>query len=114
VLREVTRPLLVARAEANASPPEEVFRRVLVYASAPLLGVETTRYAHSLVDGFNGEVVDARYEPLEPALERTAATLLAVATPVSRAGAWLSNIGEPIVRFCERPIVFVPESSSDR
>jgi nucleotide-binding universal stress UspA family protein len=114
VLREITRPLLIARAEAKASPPEDVFRRALVYASAPLLSVGTTRYAHSLVDGFNGEVVDAHYEPLEPALERTAATLLAVAAPVHYRGAWLSNIGEPIVRFCERPIVFVQESSGDR
>lgn len=113
VLREVTRPLLIARA-AKASPPEDVFQRVLVYASAPLLGVETTRYAHSLVDAFNGKVIDARYKLLEPALERTAATLLAVAAPVPCAGAWLSNIGEPIVRFCECPIVFVPESSSDQ
>jgi hypothetical protein len=78
------------------------------------LSVETTRYAHSLVDSFNGEVVDAHYEPLEPALERTAATLLAVAAPVHHRGAWLSNIGEPIVQFCERPIVFVQESSGDR
>jgi hypothetical protein len=63
-----------------------------------------------LADGFGGEVVDARYEPLEPALERTRATLLAVSMPAVRCGAWLSNIGEPIVRFCERPIIFVPEA----
>jgi nucleotide-binding universal stress UspA family protein len=114
VLREIACPLLIARAEAKASRPEDVFRRALVYASAPLSSVETTRYAHSLVDSFNGEVVDAHYEPLEPALERTAATLLAVAAPVHHRGAWLFNIGEPIVRFCERPIVFVQESSGDR
>jgi hypothetical protein len=30
--------------------------------------------------------------------------------PADRGGAWQSNIGEPIVRFCERPILFVPEA----
>jgi hypothetical protein len=56
-------------------------------------------------------VVDARYEPVEPALERTAATLLAVASPTPRDARWLSDIGQPIVRFCDRPILFVPEGS---
>lgn len=101
--------VIAAVAGAKAVPSEEVFRRVLVYASAPLKGAAAMHYADMLADCFSGEVVDARYEPLEPALERSAATLLAVSMPVVRSGAWLSNIGEPIVRFGERPIVFVPE-----
>lgn len=109
VLREIAGPLLIVHAGAKAVPSEEVFRRVLVYASAPLKGAAAMHYADMLADCFSGEVVDARYQPLEPALERSAATLLAVSMPVVRSGAWLSNIGEPIVRFCERPIVFVPE-----
>ena len=110
VLREVGRPLLIARASVKTFAPEEVFSRVLVYASAPLTGVAAMQYAGMLAERFDGRVVDARYEPVEPALERTSATLLAVAAPLERAGVWLSNIGEPIVRFCDRPILFVPES----
>jgi hypothetical protein len=36
--------------------------------------------------------------------------MLVASMPVVRCGAWLSNIGEPIVRFCEQPILFVPEA----
>ena len=109
VLRETTRPLLIAHAERDAQSAAHVFTRILVHASPPLSGTQATAHAAVLADAFGGEVVDARYEPLEPALERTRATMLAVSMPVVRCGAWLSNIGEPIVRFCERPILFVPE-----
>ncbi len=110
VLRETGCPLLIAHAEKDAVSAAGAFTRILVHASPPLSGTKATAYAAMLADGFGGEVVDARYEPLEPALERTRATLLAVSMPAVRCGAWLSNIGEPIVRFCERPILFVPEA----
>jgi len=110
VLRETGCPLLIAHAEKDAVSAARAFARILVHASPPLSGTNATAYAAMLADGFGGEVVDARYEPLEPALERTGATLLAVSMPAVRCGAWLSNIGEPIVRFCERPILFVPEA----
>jgi nucleotide-binding universal stress UspA family protein len=112
VLREIAQPLLIVRAQAVTSPPEEVFRRVLVHASAPLVGATTTAYAEMLAECFGGRIFDARYEPVEPALDRTRATLLAVATPTPRGGDWLSNIGEPIVRYCEQPILFVPDSAA--
>ena len=110
VLRETTRPLLIAHAERDAQSAAHVFTRILVHASPPLSGTQATAHAAMLADGFGGEVVDARYEPLEPALERTRATMLVASMPVVRCGAWLSNIGEPIVRFCVRPILFVPET----
>jgi len=110
VLRETGCPLLIAHAEIDAASAAGAFTRILVHASPPLSGKNATAYAAMLADGFGGEVVDARYEPLEPALDRTRATMLAVSMPVVRCGAWLSNIGEPIVRFCERPILFVPEA----
>jgi len=114
VLRETTGPLMVAHALKDALTAEEVFKRILVHASPPLDGSAAMRYAMMLADCFDGTVADARYEPLEPALERTRATLLVVSMPAVRSAAWLSNIGEPILRFCERPIVFVPESSPHR
>jgi nucleotide-binding universal stress UspA family protein len=111
VLRETRGPLLIVHAQKDEPSPAEVFKRVLVHASPPLKGTTATQYANMFAACFGGDVADARYEPLEPALERTRATLLVVSTPAVRCGAWLSNIGEPIVRFCERPIVFVPESA---
>jgi len=32
-----------------------------------------------------------------------------VAAPQRRSSAWLSNYGEPLVRYCTVPILFVPE-----
>jgi nucleotide-binding universal stress UspA family protein len=107
VLREIAQPLLIVRAPTGPPQADGVFDRVLVHASAPLIGAHTMIYAEMLA-----ERLDARYEPIEPALERTFATLLAVATPTPRSGDWLSNIGEPIVRFCEQPILFVPDSAA--
>jgi nucleotide-binding universal stress UspA family protein len=109
VLRETTGPLLIVHAQKSELSPADVFKRVLVHASPPLTGTSATEYARMLAGCFGGEVADARYEPIEPALERTRATLLAVSVPAVRSGAWLSNIGEPIVRFCQRPILFVPD-----
>lgn len=68
-------------------------------------------YAHALAACCEGEAVHARQEPIEAALARAAATLLAIATPLPRSGGWLSNVGEPLVRACERPMLFVPEVS---
>jgi nucleotide-binding universal stress UspA family protein len=112
VLREIAQPLLIVRAPTEPPQADGVFDRVLVHASAPLLGAHTMVYAEMLAERFGGRTIDARYEPIEPALDRASATLLAVATPTPRSGDWLSNIGEPIVRFCEQPILFVPDSAA--
>ena len=41
----------------------------------------------------------------------THATLLAAAVPEPRTAAWMSDYGEPLVRFCSVPVLFVPELS---
>ena len=110
VLRDVRRPLLIVRAEM-AGPVDAVFSRVLVHSAAPLTGVDTLAYARQLTACFHGEVIDGRLEPIEPALAAARATLLVVATPVPQTSAWLSDYGEPLVRFCTVPILFVPEAS---
>jgi nucleotide-binding universal stress UspA family protein len=114
VLRETAGPLLIVHAQKEAPPAADAFKRLVVHASPPLDGSAAMQYAAMLAACFDGAVADARYEPLEPALERSRATLLVASTPAVRSGAWLSNIGEPIVRFCERPIVFVPEPPASR
>lgn len=108
VLREVRRPLLVVRAEMSG-PVDAAFSRVLVHAAPPLVGAATLDYARRLTACFDGEVVDGRYQPIEPALVASRATLLIVAAPLPRTSAWLSDYGEPLVRFCTVPILFVPE-----
>jgi nucleotide-binding universal stress UspA family protein len=109
VLRALAQPLLIVRRESVPTAPEHVFRRMLVHASPPLTGAAALEYAHALAACCEGEAVHARQEPIEAALARTAATLLAIATPLPRSGGWLSNVGEPLVRACERPMLFVPE-----
>jgi len=106
VLRETRRPLLIMRA---GDGDDGLFKRVLVHASAPLAGDDTLRYARALADRLGGEVVDGRYEPIEASIKRTGSTLLAVAAPQPRDAAWLSNIGEPLIRFSTVPTLFVPE-----
>ena len=110
VLREVSRPLLIVRADMSASI-DSVFSRVLVHAAAPLVGASTMDYVLHLTECFGGEVIDGRYQPIEPALVTTRATLLAVAAPLPRTSAWLSDYGEPLVRFSTVPILFVPETN---
>jgi nucleotide-binding universal stress UspA family protein len=113
ILRRTSRPLLIVRAASGGSRPDVSFRRVLVSASSRLTGVDTIDYARMIAAVFNGQTFDVRHRPIEAALEQTGATLLAVATPRVRDSTWLSNVGQPIVRFCDRPILFVPEQALD-
>ena len=108
VLREIVSPLLIVRGDAG-QPVASTFDRVVVHASAPLVGEHALHYARSLASCFGGQVVDARHGPVEPALEAQHATLLVEAATQPRSSAWLSNYGEPLVRFCPVPILFVPE-----
>ena len=111
VLREIKTPLLIVRAvDARSMPPDHVFDRTLVHASAPLRGDAVLAFTRELTSCLEGIVADERHGLIEPALERTRATLLAAAMPEPRAAAWMSNYGEPLVRFCTVPILFVPES----
>jgi nucleotide-binding universal stress UspA family protein len=109
VLREIDRPLLIVRADA-ADPVDATFQRVVVHAAAPLTGAYTLDYARSLAACFGGAIVDDRHGLIEPALQQSHATMLVSAAPQPRSSAWLSNFGEPLVRFSTVPILFVPES----
>jgi nucleotide-binding universal stress UspA family protein len=108
VLREVARPLLIVRGDAR-QPIASTFDRVVVHASGPLRGDVALAYAGSLASCFGGEVIDARYGLIEPALESAGATMLVAAALQPPSSAWLANYGEPLVRYCTVPILFVPE-----
>jgi nucleotide-binding universal stress UspA family protein len=110
VLREIGTPLLIVRAAATSSTsPDHVLDRTFVHAAAPMRGDSVVAFARELSSCFGGMVTDERHELIEPGLERAHATLLAVAVPEPRTAAWTSNYGEPLVRLCTVPILFVPE-----
>jgi nucleotide-binding universal stress UspA family protein len=112
VLRETQRPLLIVResgADRLSTEPNHVFDRVLVHSAAGLRGDGVLAFARELAADFGGTVTDERHGLVEPALERTDATLLAAAVPEPRSAAWTSNYGELLVRYCTVPILFVPE-----
>jgi nucleotide-binding universal stress UspA family protein len=115
VLREITKPLLIVRAadSGDSTPSEHAFDRTLVHASAPLRGDAALAVARELASRVGGMVIDERHCPIEPALERTQATVLAAAAPEPRTALWMANYGEPLVRFCPVPILFVPELSDE-
>jgi nucleotide-binding universal stress UspA family protein len=111
VLREIAKPLLVVRAGGSDESPSasHAFDRTLVHASAPLRGDAALALARELTTCVGGTITDERHRPIEPALERTQATMLTAPTPDPRTAAWMSNYGEPLVRFRTVPILFVPE-----
>jgi nucleotide-binding universal stress UspA family protein len=114
VLRDITKPLLIVRAAeaGDSTEPNQTFDRTLVHASTSLRGDAALAIAHELTSCLGGTVTDERHNAIEPAIERTRATLLVAAVPQPRTAAWMSNYGEPLVRFCTVPILFVPELSA--
>lgn len=106
VLRETSRPLLIVRA---ADAADGMFSRILVYAAPPLTALGTRRYAAALAECTGGTVIEARGEPIDAAIARTKATVLAAATPQPHDAVWLSTIGEPLIRRTAVPTLFVPE-----
>jgi len=112
VLREIKKPLLVVRAPETGhatTPPDHLFDRTIVHAAAPIRGDGALALARDLAARFGGTVTDERHGLIEPAIEKWHATLLAASVPEPRTAAWTSNYGEPLVRFCAVPILFVPE-----
>jgi nucleotide-binding universal stress UspA family protein len=107
VVRHLQRPLLVTRQALQSALPQDVFQRTLVHASSTLVGDHAVHYAAMLAGCLGGSVVDGRGQPIKAA--NAVATLLVVPTPHPPSGAWLSNVGEPLVQSCELPILFVPE-----
>lgn len=108
VLREIMRPLLIVRAEKNR-PVASLFDRALVHSAPPLASAATLQYARDLAACVGGAVVDQGHGQVEHLIEQTGATIVIAALPQLRSAAWLSNVGEPLVRTCQVPILFVPD-----
>jgi nucleotide-binding universal stress UspA family protein len=108
VLHDIDKPLLVVRSDTTQDATS-LFERVLVHAAAPLTGTSTLEYARRLTACFKGDVVDGRHGLVEPAVASGGATILIVATPQPRTGGWLATYGDPLLRDCKVPVLFVPE-----
>lgn len=113
VLRHVERPMLIVRADAPAAA-DIAFRRAVVHASAPLVGAAALDTAREIAGCFGGETIDARQGPIEPALASAEASMLVAAMPRPATPQWLANYGEPLVRHCRLPILFVPDTDGGR
>ncbi len=107
VLREVAQPLLVVRADGSA-PSSGLFDRPVIHAGMGTDLAAITDYAHALAGCFGGHLLDGSDDPLDLAVRRTHATIAIVPAPQPRTPEWLARHGEPLVRFCTVPILFVP------
>jgi nucleotide-binding universal stress UspA family protein len=107
VLREITRPLLIVRADGPVSGAG-LFDRVVVHAGSALDGGWHREYARLLARQFGGTVVEGGSDSIETSVHRTRATVAVVPAPHPRTAAWLAAEGEPLVRFCSVPVLFVP------
>jgi len=110
VLRDITQPLLIVRADGQRSATA-LFDRALVHSGDSLAGETTLHYARDVTACFGGETFDYRGTAVHDAVEEMRATIVVVASPPHRTGVWLSAYGEPLVRSCSVPILFVPETA---
>jgi nucleotide-binding universal stress UspA family protein len=108
VLRDTSRPLLIVRA-GSERPLSSMFDRAMFHAGPPLAGTATLRFGRDLVACLGGQMLDTRHESFEAAVERHDATIVIVSVPEPRTAAWLSDVGEPLVRSSSVPILFIPE-----
>jgi len=97
VLRASTRPLLVTRAETPRDP-KAVFKHIVVRSGETPADAVATTYADALARCVGG------------ATGADSATMIVTAVPSPLTGAWLSHYGEPLVRSCSLPVLFVPDS----
>jgi nucleotide-binding universal stress UspA family protein len=109
VLRSAAKPLLVVHADGPQSA-DLAFRCGVVHAAAPVRGETALSYAHEIAGCFGGQAIDARFGPVEPAIATSSATILVVAMPAPPTAAWLANDGEPLLRRCQLPVLFVPDA----
>ena len=108
VLREIDRPLMVVRNDTPVSPAL-AFSRAVVHAEAPATGDRASAYAREIVDCFGGHVVGSTGGTAAEVVAESGASLLVVAIPRPTSHGWLPHAGEPLLRSCHVPILFVPE-----
>jgi nucleotide-binding universal stress UspA family protein len=110
VLRETRVPLLVVHATGTALPAASAFRAGMVL-QPPLAGrwPHTHATAAAIAHAFGGTTYTLGTDDPRQARAATGATWMAVPAPFPRSSQWLSQVGEPLVRGCVMPVLFVPE-----
>jgi len=109
VLRETAVPLLVVHA-GGPEPADAMFAVGLV-RGAPATAPHRTRvFAAELAAAFGGTLAESAIDDVRKARAEASATWAAIPAPTPRAGAWLSHTGEPLIRACAIPVLFVPEA----
>ena len=107
VLRDVTRPLLVVHADP-AEPIDNLFDRSVLVGYDGTEDVGVSEYARTLIACFGGHLLAGRDDAIETSARRTRATIAIVPAPQPKRPEWLAHYGEPLVRNCTIPILFVP------
>lgn len=102
VLRHVKTPLLIV----HATPAPVALDTVLVHNPAQVAGARTLQYANALARCVGGSV---RRDVARDALSQVPGALVVVPAPMPPGAEWLSLTGEPLVRGCSLPLLFVPE-----
>jgi nucleotide-binding universal stress UspA family protein len=110
VLRECRVPLLVVHASGPALAPASAFASALVVDEEGALGYNARRLAERVAQGFGGHVIQGTFTDPAAASRRTGATWAVVPVPSPRTAHWLSHVGEPLVKECSMPVLFVPEA----
>jgi nucleotide-binding universal stress UspA family protein len=111
VLRETGVPLLVVHASGPPLPAASTFRAAMVLQ--PLTdgaSLRTRRQAEAIARAFHGSMFTIGADDPSRAREATGATWVAVPTPSPRSAQWLARVGEPLVKSCAMPVLFVPEA----
>jgi nucleotide-binding universal stress UspA family protein len=109
VLRDTNVPLLVVH-EGDATPPSDVFAVAMLLVDESLPRPRARAFAQRIADCFKGTIVEAEADDVGRARTAVGASWLAVPTPTPRTGRWLSHVGEPLVKSCAMPVLFVPEA----
>lgn len=109
VLREVDVPLLVTHAQSVTAP---LLQRVVV--SEPDSSADDDVPAAAREIAARAAEGDVRHDRSLHFVAPADATLAVVGMPQPRTAAWLAQYGEPLVRRCSIPVLFVPAAPRPR
>jgi hypothetical protein len=110
VLRETRVPLLVVHATSAATAPSVFTTAMLMDAGDGEPSPRAAALVAAMARAFDGTVLHAAADDVRRARASLGATWVAVPAPTPRTGHWLSHVGEPLVKSCTMPVLFIPEA----
>lgn len=109
VLRETALPLLVVHAGGAVARGQAFARGLLLVGDGATVG-RTRQLAGDIAARVGGTVTEVTGGDPAAARVRLDATWAAVPVPASKPASWRSQVGEPLLRSCAVPVLFVPEA----